>query len=128
MHEIDNVFPVVLTRDDIGSAFNSNAYLNFHFQELIKTSEAVRPVMPLCCISADDLERLTPYLNDVPLGEVLSARITGDSSLVFPLWYGENKVLSGLQERPATLLNSEVEKMVDICAARLGLKDAQQSQ
>ena len=125
MREIDNIFPVVLTRDDIGSAYNSSAYLNFHFQELMKSIDAACLVMPLCCLSADDIERLTPYLTDVSLGEVLSARIAADHGLVFPLWYGDNKVLGALHERPATLLRAEIEKLGEMCCERLGIKDTQ---
>lgn len=127
VNDIDAVFPLIVTRDDIGSAFNSNAYLNFHFQELIKDIDLVRSVMPLCCISADDLERLTPYLADISLAEILSARIAGDGSLVTPLWHGENRVLDKLPGRPAKLLDAEVEKLEEMCRERLGLKDEEQS-
>jgi hypothetical protein len=122
LHEVDTVFPVVLTRDDIGHAYNSSAYLNLHFQELVAGRDAVCRVMPLCCISADDVERLTPYFNDVSLPDILSARIAGDPNLVFPLWNGDNEVLEGLRERPATLLNTEIGKLEAMCEIRLGIK------
>jgi hypothetical protein len=123
MAEVDAVFPVVLTRDDIGSAYNVSTYLNLHFQELIKDRQTRCPILPLCSISADDVERLTPYLTEVSLGDILSARVAGDSRLVFPLWYGENKILDGLEERPATLLNADIQKLEDLCKKHLGLAD-----
>lgn len=123
VRDVDAVFAVVLTRDDIGSAYNISAYLNLHFQELIKNRDTLCPIMPLSCISADDVERLTPYLSDVSLGDILSARISGDSSLVFPLWYGDNTVLEGLQDRPATLLNADINRMEKMCEVQLGLQD-----
>lgn len=123
MRDIDTVCPVVLTRDDIGSAYNMSAYLNFHFQELVKGSPAIRHVTPLSCLSADDIERLTPYLCDTSLSEIILARIAGDKDLIYPLWYGENTVLGGLTNRPAIFLNSEIEKLIEMCQVRLGLKE-----
>jgi hypothetical protein len=121
LHAIENVIPVVLTRDDIGSAFNLSAYLNFHFQELIRGIEFARPISPLCAISANDLEKLSPYLKDISLGEVLLGRINADKDLIFPLWNPDNTVLVKLPARPSPLLSAEIDKLGDICVARLGV-------
>jgi hypothetical protein len=116
-------FPVLLARDDIGSAFNLSAYLNFHFQELIRGTNFTRTVSPLCAVSVDDFERLAPYLADVSLREILMARLSGDKDLVFPLWLSGNAVLSNLEPRPSPLLTAEIEKLGEICRVRLGLPD-----
>ena len=121
--KIDNVIPVLLTRDDIGSAFNLSAYLNFNFQELIRGTNFTRTVSPLCAVSIDDFERLAPYLVDVSLSEILLARLKGDKDLVFPLWLGDNAVLSNLEPRDSPLLTAEIEKLGEICRVRLGLPD-----
>jgi hypothetical protein len=121
--KIENVIPVLLTRDDIGSAFNSSAYLNFQFQELIRGTDFTRTVSPLSAVSVDDFERLAPYLVDVSLHDILMARLNGDKDLVFPFWLGDNTVLSKLESRPSALLTAEIEKLGEICRVRLGLPD-----
>ena len=83
--KIENVIPLLLTRDDIGSAYNSSAYLNFQFQELICGVYFTRAVTPLSAVSMDDVDMLAPYLVDVSLSEILTARAKGDKDLVFPL-------------------------------------------
>jgi hypothetical protein len=119
----ENVIPLLLTRDDIGSAFNFSAYLNFQFQELIRGTDFTRIVTPLSAVSVDDVEILAPYLVDLALDEVLMARVIADKELVFPLWLGDNAVLSKLESRPSSLLTAEIEKLGEICRARLGLPD-----
>jgi hypothetical protein len=124
---VENVIPVLLTRDDIGSAFNLSAYLNFHFQELIRGTSFTRTISPLCGVSVDDFERLAPYLVDTSLSEILMARINGDKELVFPLWLGDNAVLNSLEPRPSPLLTAEIENLGEICCVRLGLPDDEEA-
>jgi hypothetical protein len=121
--KIENVIPVLLTRDDIGSAFNISAYLNFHFQELIRGTSFTPTVSPLCAVSVNDFEQLAPYLVDVSLSEILLARLNGDKDLIFPLWLGDNAVLNNVEPRPSPLLTAEIEKLGEICRVRLGLPD-----
>lgn len=123
LRSIDTVIPLVLTRDDIGSAFNFSAYLNFHFQELVQGICFTRAVSPLSAASIDEFERLSPYLVDVSLSEVLLARIDLDPDLLFPLWFGGNAVLATLEGRASPLLEAEIEKLGEICINRLGIKD-----
>jgi hypothetical protein len=66
---------------------------------------------------------LAPYLVDVSLSEILTERVKGDKDLVFPLWLGDNAVLSKLEARPSALLAAEIEKLGEICRVRLGLAD-----
>jgi hypothetical protein len=124
----ENVIPVLLTRDDIGSAFNSSAYLNYHFQELVRGTDFTRTISPLNALSVDDFERLAPYLVDVSLGDILMARLNGDKDLIYPLWLGDNAVLSKLEPRPSALLKAEIETLGEICRVRLGLPDDGQAE
>jgi hypothetical protein len=52
---------------------------------------------------------------------VISARIEGERSLVFPLWAGDNKVLESLHEKPDHLFEAEMEKLEEMCRVELGL-------
>ena len=119
LQKVENVIPIILTRDDIGSAFNFSAYLNFHFQELIQGIGFTHSVSPLSALSAADLESVSPYLVDMSLSDALLARIAADKDLVFPFWNNENAVLKNLQARPSLLLNEQIERLGEICIARL---------
>jgi hypothetical protein len=119
LRKVERVIPILLTRDDIGSAFNFSAYLNFHFQELIQETEFTRSISPLSALSAADLESLSPYLVDMPLSDALLARIEADKDLIFPFWNNENTVLKDLPARPSPLLNAQIEKLGELCMVRL---------
>jgi hypothetical protein len=116
---IETIIPVLLTRDDIGSAFNSSAYLNFHFQELSRGIELARTVSPLCALSANDLECFAPYLVDVALSDALLAPFKADKDLTFPFWNPDNTILGNLHERPSPILNEEIKNLGDLCMSRL---------
>jgi hypothetical protein len=67
------VFPVVVTRDDIGSTFGVNAFLQVRFDTVIWRHNMQKIVTPLFCMNAEDFERLTPYLNDTLFTDLLDA-------------------------------------------------------
>ena len=123
LSNIDTVIPILLTRDDIGAAFNVSAYLNLHFQEAIREMEFTRAVSPLCAVSACDVERLAPYLRQLSLAEIFLGRIKGDKDLIFPLWSDGNSLLTNLDRLPSQLLIDEIERLGQICISRLGLQE-----
>jgi hypothetical protein len=123
MYGITTVFPLIITRDDLGSAFYMNAYLNWHFQALIKGKRFLRSVTPLFCMSANDLENLSPFLADTSLADILSARYKQDKKLMFSLWTVENAVLQRRGPRKSTLLNHEIEMLGAMIETQLGLKE-----
>jgi hypothetical protein len=124
MYEVSTVFPLLIIRDDMGSAFFMNTYLNWHFQEMIKGKRFLRSVTPLFCLSADDIEKLSPFLRDSSLAEVLSARYKPDKNLKSSFWTVENSVLARKGERLPSLLVDQTEKLGEMIATRLGLKDS----
>jgi hypothetical protein len=91
---VDTIFPVIVTRDDLGSAFGMNAYLNLKFQELISLKRSRSSITPLFCLSADDMEKLSPYLLDTAMSELLSARYKKDKSLRASFFTIDNSVLA----------------------------------
>jgi len=115
LRDVTTLYPLVITRDDIGSAFGFNAYLNQRFQDLRSKSTTWRTITPLFCLSADDVETISPYLSDTPLSAILRARYRGDKRLMAPMAMTRNKVLEQRGQRtPAILLDAIRE------AARLG--------
>jgi hypothetical protein len=124
MYDVSTVFPLLITRDDLGSAFYMNAYLNWHFQEQIRGKRFLRSVTPLFCMSTDDLEKLSPFLRDTSLAEALSARLKQDKGLKFSFWTTDNSVLARSGERLPKLLVDESERLFEMMASRLGLKES----
>jgi len=123
MTQVSTVFPLIITRDDLGSALGTNAFLNLHFQDLLKGKRYSRSVTPMFCLSADDLEKLSAYLPDCALAEVLSARYKRDKVLQSSFWLVENSVLKKKGERKPTVLVGASGKLGRMMAERLGLKD-----
>jgi hypothetical protein len=122
-YEVTTFFPLLLLRDDLGSAIGINAYLNHSFQELIKGTKFLRTVTPLFCMSCQDLEKLSPYLLDTPLSAILTARYKSDKDLAFSFWTTENAVLTKKGPRLPAVLATEVERLLELSVSRLGLKE-----
>jgi hypothetical protein len=123
MSQVTTVFPLIITRDDLGSALGTNAFLNLHFQELLRGKRFPRSVTPLFCLSADDLEKLSAYLPDTAFAEVLTARYKRDKKLQSSFWLVENSVLKNRGERKPKVLVGQSGKLGRMMAERLGLKD-----
>ena len=78
-------------RDDIGDGFFVNRYLDARFQGAkreLDLSKAVAPVYctQLVCMSVDVIEKLTPYLIDTRIPEILSDRMMSDRDLRAPFF------------------------------------------
>lgn len=80
LRRIHTLFPVVVTRDDIGSTLGVNAFLQTRFEANINRKKMQKTVTPLFCLNAEDLERLTAYLNDTPLTSLLEAHYRANRS------------------------------------------------
>ncbi len=117
---ISTVFPLIVIRDEIGSGFGMNAYLNSRFQEL-KPQKTWRSVTPMFSLSADDLEKLTPYLADVPLTRALSARYRRDKALLSPFWMVDNSVIDPKGERHPQFIKMALQIIREMSARTLGL-------
>lgn len=67
------VYPVVITRDDIGSTVGVNAFLQYRFNEAFNRKGFKKSITPIFCLDAEDIERLSAYLNDTSLTDLLHA-------------------------------------------------------
>ena len=123
MSQITTIFPLIITRDDLGAALGTNAFLNLHFQELMKSTKFSRSVTPLTCLSADALEMLSAYLPDTSLADALSARFKRDKKVQSSFWLVDNSVLAEKGDRKPPLFSAPSKKLFEVMAARLGLPD-----
>ena len=89
---VNKVFPVLVTRDDIGAALVINAYLKSRFRELFHRKLASVMVTPPHCLSAQDLEMICGYLQEVSFADLLDERFRNDRSLLSSFWLVDNGI------------------------------------
>lgn len=118
---VTTLVPLIITRDDLGSVFGMNAYLNRRFQELRLEKHTWRAVTPLFCLSADDVEKISPYLSDTSLSAILEARYRSDKPLMGSLLLLANRVLDRKGERKPTILLDTIKATAKQSNQLLGL-------
>jgi hypothetical protein len=97
--KIRKVFPVLITRDDIGSALLLNAYLASRFKDLFSRKSVSVTVTPPHCLSAQDLEMIGGYLQDVSFADLLDERYNNDRSLMSSFWLVDNSIIDRIGGR-----------------------------
>jgi hypothetical protein len=82
---IKEIIPLVITKDEIGSSWMTNAYLNTRFQQQ-RTNEDKQKgdVLPLVSMSVSTLERALAALQETTLSDILRERIVEDPLLGRP--------------------------------------------
>jgi hypothetical protein len=81
MRSISTVIPLIVTRDEFGGYMGVNTYLNDRFEAILGKVRYRKSVTSLICICADSLEKLSPYLHDTRLSDLLSVRLRGDKTV-----------------------------------------------
>jgi len=96
LSSVRTVFPVLVTRDEIGGTMLVNYLLNKEFQQVLH-KKRVRPhrVTPLFCLTADEVEYISAYLRTVRFSDILQDRYNADASLKMPLAFLELPSLAG---------------------------------
>ena len=86
LEKIDTIMPVIVTRDEIGSSWSVNAYLNNRFSERLLGKKRPKriTVAPLLSISVGTLEKLMGALSKMSLDVVLEDRIKRSPTLIWP--------------------------------------------
>ena len=76
---INRVFPIIITRDEVGATVGVNLFLNEAFRELMQAQNLKIPqsVTPLVCLSVEDLERFSPQGKHVRFDKILEAYFKG---------------------------------------------------
>ena len=83
---INKLMPVILTKDEIGSSWAVNSYLNMRFTGQLKDEDHEGyEVAPLVSLSVSTLEKCMHALNDHAFNELLEERINADPNWVAPL-------------------------------------------
>jgi hypothetical protein len=126
LRKITTIFPVVVTRDDVGSTVGVNAFLNYRFQERFDRNTMAKTVTPLFCLSSGDLERLTNYLPETKLTDILEAhyRVCRRKGryLSEPIFATDgNKLLARSEKSKPRLLTQAWEELSNRMVDQLGL-------
>jgi len=108
---VPKVVPLLIVRDEAGGAFMLNAYLNKRFQQMIQGYRFSAIVTPLFCISADDFERVSGYLKDKALTEILEGRYRPDKELRSSFGLVENRALRDWRTRVPPVIRQGLDEL-----------------
>jgi hypothetical protein len=97
--KIRKVFPVLVTRDDIGAALVLNAYLALRFRELFNRRSVSVTVTPPHVLSAQDLEMICGYLREASFADLLDERYKNDRGLLSSFWLVDNPIIDRIGGR-----------------------------
>lgn len=103
---VAKVFPVLITRDDIGAALVMNAYLASRFRELFRRKTISVTVTPPFSLSAQDLEMICGYLKEASLADLLEERYRNDRDLFSTFWFVKNSIIDTIGGRECKPLNN----------------------
>ena len=98
LSNIDTIIPLIVTRDDIGSSWSVNTYLNnlFSSQLLGRKRHKRINVAPLLSISIGTLEKLMGSLSNWSFDLVLEDRIKRNPTLLWPFDAASKHVHRGM--------------------------------
>jgi hypothetical protein len=82
---IRKFIPLVITKDEIGSSWSVNCYLNERFNDQIERKKYKGyTITPLVCMSASTLERSIFWMRKIAFSAILEDRMKADKHLEFP--------------------------------------------
>jgi hypothetical protein len=123
---VTTVFPVVVTRDDLGSVAGVNGYIGERFDAILNRKGLSASVAPLTCLSSEHAEAISAYLSDTRLADILEAHIRANRNgsaryLTMPFFAAPNAVLSKKGERPIPNQLGSFDELILHCVQQLGL-------
>ena len=123
---VRTVFPVMVTRDDLGGVPGVNAFLEIRFNELFDRKSVGTSVAPLTCMSSEIIESLSPYLADTSFAQTIESQIAANRRgqaryQTMPFFAVRNTVLANRGERPIPNQSGTFDELIDVCLDRLGL-------
>jgi hypothetical protein len=97
---VRRIFPVLVTRDNIGGALVINVILNRRFDAMLNR-RSCRPyvITPLFCMDAEVMEGISSYLQEVRLDDILDARYRGDPRMMSGFAHVSNPVVDAIGYR-----------------------------
>ena len=118
---IRKFIPVIITKDDVGSSWLVNAYLNKRFKQE-KRKYKHYTVTPLVSLSVSTLEGLMKTLEELPFSDVLEGRIREDKNLGRPFEAASKYAQSGVPGR-LTVHMDILNRLLERVTADFGMTD-----
>ena len=115
LSSIRKFIPVIVTKDNIGSSWVVNGYLNKRFKQE-KKKYIHYTVTPLVSLSVSTLERLMRTLEELPFSDVLEGRIQEDKQLNRPFEASSKYAQSGIPGRLSAHMKVWEELMAKVAA------------
>jgi hypothetical protein len=85
LKEIKKIIPVIITKDDVGSSWVVNAYLNRRFKDQLSPKSHKRIIVtPLVSLNISSLERSMWVLKEKSFADVLEERIHSNPDMTWP--------------------------------------------
>jgi hypothetical protein len=82
---VKKIIPVIITRDDIGSSWVTNAYLNARFQKKLNRLKYKKlTITPLVSMNVASLERAVAAMQEMAFSDIMEDRIHEDPKLSRP--------------------------------------------
>jgi hypothetical protein len=82
---VKKLIPVIITKDDIGSSWMTNAYLNTRFQEKLNRLKYKKfKITPLVSMNVASLERAIAAMHEMAFSDIMEDRIQEDPKLSRP--------------------------------------------
>ena len=99
---VTKVFPLLTTRDEIGSTLYLTSFLNNIFRKAINRKMIRTVVTPVFSMSLAHVEAFVGALRNVPLSDILETRYRQDKRLQMPFLLFNNEALKagGLVSAP----------------------------
>ena len=115
--------PLIITKDEIGSSWVTNTYLNARFAKKLNRQKCKRYVVtPLVSMSVSTLERSLAALSDHALSDILEDRIRADRKLGRPFEAASSYVPTGPARKAFKHLEI-MENLTDQLVAEFGMVD-----
>jgi hypothetical protein len=85
LRSVKKIIPVIITKDDIGSSWMTNAYLNARFQEKLNRLKYKKlKITPLVSMNVASLERAVAAMQEIAFSDIMEDRIQEDPKLSRP--------------------------------------------
>lgn len=77
--QINKIFPLIVTRDDVGGCLGLSHYLQIQAEQFFNRRKIKhKTVPPIFCLSSEEIEGVSPYLKEDPLPRLLNGWYKND--------------------------------------------------
>jgi len=121
LRSIRKFIPVIMTKDDIGSSWVMNAYVQKRFKQEKKKYKGYT-VTPIVCMSISTLERSMRALTELPFETILEDRMQQDKQLTRPFEAASKYVQRGVAGRLSVHMDV-LEKLSEEVTKKYEVKD-----